>query len=211
MHHPAETNSHVHPVLTKPRTLAQDLCTQHQLLWIQNTGAPQYSYTIQHTKHQFSWHETVPHVRHPFRWNHASSVKQILSEMHTLLWMKSRNHSQYWWRCRASGSLCSCTIFTQYTQNFKRLRALCVDPHDTLFCGDKYCTDFWGDHNIHSWTSLMKSGATTSGLPFRRPSSTDPVSWNWCPSSYRVFLHGARILGYLRNHNSIHTSHKSYT
>jgi hypothetical protein len=36
----AEINSHVHPILTKPQTVAQYLCTQHHLQWIRKRGVP---------------------------------------------------------------------------------------------------------------------------------------------------------------------------
>jgi hypothetical protein len=46
------------------------------------------------------------------------------------------------------------------------------------------------------------------GVPLRRLSTTQPVSWNRRTSWYSVFLHGARILGKLRRH---HTSLKRVT
>jgi hypothetical protein len=81
-----------------------------------------------------------------------------------------------------------------------------MDPCDAAICFDKCCTYFWGDYNIRCWTPLMKSGVPTLGLPLHRLSSTESVSQNWHTSSYSVFLHGARILGYLCRHISTHLS-----
>jgi len=84
-------------------------------------------------------------LMYSLRWNHAVTVKTVLSRVDTFLYMKSRNHLQYWWRFPVSDGLSSYTTFTQNTQHFKQFTALCVDP-----CCEKCQTGFWRNRFQHS-------------------------------------------------------------
>lgn len=67
------------------------------------------------------------------------------------------------------------------------------------------CGSMWWSHLLTPKIFLLlyslldmidpKTDVATLGLPFRHQSSTKPLSWNWCTSSYSVFFwcHNIRI------------------